>query len=109
MDEESLTQLLNVSDNTHRRALMFAINRLKHEGVKVPSSLWEFKVIQHHLVATEAVVMTAVCVIAFRESVFSYSGRMICFQLIWVRGQPNFIKWLQIILRIVFKLLGKEG
>ncbi|CAG5135813.1 unnamed protein product [Candidula unifasciata] len=43
MDGESLTQLLNVTDATHRRALLFAINRLKHEGVKVPSSLWEYK------------------------------------------------------------------
>uniref|UniRef100_A0A0B7AKF3 RING-type domain-containing protein n=1 Tax=Arion vulgaris TaxID=1028688 RepID=A0A0B7AKF3_9EUPU len=43
MDEESLEQLMNVSESVHQRALLLAVNMLKEQRVKVPSTLWDYK------------------------------------------------------------------
>ncbi|KAH9504075.1 hypothetical protein Btru_067679 [Bulinus truncatus] len=40
---DSLRQLLNVSDITHEKALHFAIEMLKDHGVKMPITLWDYK------------------------------------------------------------------
>ncbi|CAL1527053.1 unnamed protein product [Lymnaea stagnalis] len=43
LTNDSLTHFLNVTDITHERALLFAINMLKEHGVKMPATLWEYK------------------------------------------------------------------
>lgn len=45
LDEKSLESRLNMTDNTHQRALLFAINVLREQGVKMPATLWEYKAI----------------------------------------------------------------
>ncbi|XP_005103431.1 bifunctional apoptosis regulator [Aplysia californica] len=45
LDEETLSGLLNMTDSTHQKALIFAIRLLQDQGVKMPASLWEYKAI----------------------------------------------------------------
>ena len=44
LTEDSLLARLNMTDSTHRKALMFAIGILAEQGVKMPATLWEYKV-----------------------------------------------------------------
>ncbi|KAK0053140.1 bifunctional apoptosis regulator [Biomphalaria pfeifferi] len=43
LNGDSLRRLLNVSDPTHERAFLFAIDMLKDHGVKMPITLWDYK------------------------------------------------------------------
>lgn len=44
LNEESLLQLFNVSEPAHQAALLSAVAILKEQDVKMPSTLWEYKV-----------------------------------------------------------------
>lgn len=44
LTNESVKQLLNVTDTTHEHALLLAIEMLKVHGLKMPTTLWEYKV-----------------------------------------------------------------
>ena len=44
-NEETLVSTLNVTDTLHKQVLLQNLNQVKENGVKLPSNLWEFKVI----------------------------------------------------------------
>lgn len=44
LDEENIGEVLNVTNHLHERALVIAIEDVRLKGVKMPSTLWEYKV-----------------------------------------------------------------
>ncbi|XP_071105944.1 bifunctional apoptosis regulator-like [Haliotis cracherodii] len=43
LDEENIGEVLNVTNHLHERALVIAIEDVRLKGVKMPSTLWEYK------------------------------------------------------------------
>ena len=46
VDNTSLESILNVTNTLHKRAISNAIWQLKEFNIKLPASLWEYKVIE---------------------------------------------------------------
>ena len=44
METDYLMELLNVTDVFHRNALQVAIGTLQEKGVRMPQTVWEYKV-----------------------------------------------------------------
>ena len=45
LDKSNLHELLNISNPLHEKALLYAIDDVREKGIKMPGTLWEYKVI----------------------------------------------------------------